>query len=201
MEHAREAGLECSEPATRFGIELITIPDPAGLPVELIASGPESERRDVVGLHSATLYENDVERTFAFLEKILGFVLVAQEGNRTRCSSGGATVDIVALPKAERATLSAGMVHHVAFRTPGDAQQFEWRERLKNAGRKVTRVIDRQYFRSIYFREPGGVLFEIATDGPGFFVDEPELGASLRLPPWLEPLREKIERRLPQVMS
>jgi glyoxalase family protein len=126
-------------------------------------------------------------------------VLVAQEGNRTRCSSAASTIDILSLARAERAKLSAGMVHHVAFRVSDDAQQTEWREKVKSAARNVTRVIDRQYFRSIYFRDPGGVLFEIATDGPGFFIDEPELGSGLRLPPWLEPLRESIERRLPRV--
>jgi len=154
-----------------------------------------------VGLHSATLCESDAGRTFAFLQKTLGFVLVAQEGNRTRCSSTAATIDLLTVPDTERAKLSAGMVHHVAFRVSDEAQQVEWREKLKSAGRNVTRVIDRQYFRSIYFREPGGVLFEIATDGPGFFIDEAELGSGLRLPPWLEPLRESIERRLPPLAS
>lgn len=201
IDRARESGIECTGPAARFGTGWITLRDPAGLPVELMASEPESENRAIAGLHSATLCEADAERTFAFLQKTLGFVLVAQEGNRTRCSSGAAVVDIVALPTAERAKLTAGMVHHVAFRAANDAQQIEWREKLKSAGRNVTRVIDRQYFRSIYFREPGGVLFEIATDGPGFFVDETELGSGLRLPPWLEPLRESIERRLPPLDS
>jgi glyoxalase family protein len=77
--------------------------------------------------------------------------------------------------------------------------QAEWRAKLTEAGFRVTRVIDRQYFRSIYFREPGGVLFEIATDGPGFFIDEPVLGQSLKLPPWLEPIRDSIQRRLPRL--
>jgi len=200
IEHARAGGIDCSGPARRLENELLTLLDPAGLPVELIASEPESDSRAIVRLHSATLCEADAERTFGFLQKTLGFELVAQEGNRTRCQAGAATVDILALPKAERAKLSAGMVHHVAFRATDDAQQIEWREKVRRAGRNVTRVIDRKYFRSIYFREPGGVLFEIATDGPGFFVDEPELGSGLRLPPWLEPLRESIERRLPPVL-
>jgi glyoxalase family protein len=199
IDHAREAGIDCSGPTMRFQNEFMTLLDPAGLPVELIASEPESDSRAIVRLHSATLCEADAERTFGFLQKTLGFALVAQEGNRTRCNAGAATVDILSLPKAERAKLSAGMVHHVAFRV-GDDAQVEWREKLKSAGRNVTRVIDRQYFRSIYFREPGGVLFEIATDGPGFFIDEPELGSALRLPAWLEPLRESIERRLPKVL-
>jgi glyoxalase family protein len=199
MERARAAGVECSGPGTRFEDEWITLQDPAGLPVELIASEPASDDSGIVRLHSATLCESDAGRTFAFLQKPLGFALVAQEGNRTRCSSAAATIDILTLPVAERAKLSAGMVHHVAFRVSDDVQQVEWRERVKSAGWNVTRVIDRQYFRSIYFREPGGVLFEIATDGPGFLIDEPELGSGLRLPPWLEPLRESIERRLPRM--
>jgi glyoxalase family protein len=201
MERARAAGVECSGPATRFGDELITLADPAGLQVELIASEPESEKRAITGLHSATLCESDAGRTFAFLQKTLGFFLVAQEGNRTRCSSPAATIDLVTVPCAERAKLSTGMVHHVAFRVSDEVRQVEWREKVKSAGRNVTRVIDRQYFRSIYFREPGGVLLEIATDGPGFFIDEAELGSGLRLPPWLEPLRESIERRLPPLAS
>jgi glyoxalase family protein len=200
IERARGAKIDCSRIATRFKDELITLRDPAGLPVELIASEPESDDSAIVRLHSVTLCESDPARTFGFLQKPLGFALVGQEGNRTRCTSGALVVDILALNSAERAKLTSGMVHHVAFRAPDDAQQLEWREKLKNAGRDVTRVIDRQYFRSVYFREPGGVLFEIATDGPGFFVDEPELGSGLRLPPWLEPLRESIERRLPQVI-
>jgi glyoxalase family protein len=201
IERARATGMECSAPAPRFESEFITIADPAGMPVELIASEPESDDRAITRLHSVTLCEADPQRTFAFLDKPFGFKLAAQEGRRTRCSSGPAIVDIVATPGTERAKLTAGMVHHVAFRASDDADQLAWREKVKSAGRNVTRVIDRQYFRSIYFREPGGVLFEIATDGPGFFVDEPELGSGLRLPPWLEPLRESIERRLPAIDS
>ena len=100
-----------------------------------------------------------------------------------------------------RAKLSSGMIHHIAFRVADESSQNEWRAKLKGAGARLTRVIDRQYFKSIYFREPGGVLFEIATDGPGFLIDEPAhaLGTSLKLPPWLEPIRESAVRRLPEV--
>ena len=143
--------------------------------------------------------ESDVERTAAFLTNVLGFSPAATEGDRTRFQQNAALIDIVATPDAQRGRLSAGMVHHAAFRVADDAAQLEWREKLKQAGVHVTRVIDRLYFRSIYFREPGGALFEIATDGPGFFVDEAELGSALRLPPWLESVRESIERRLPPV--
>lgn len=189
---AREAGIDCSPPADRFGEPWIALCDPAGLSVELVGS-------DETRLHSVTLRESDVERTAAFLTNILGFSQVAIEGDRTRFQQNAAVIDIVATPHAERGRLSAGMVHHAAFRVADDTAQLEWREKLKQAGVHVTRVIDRLYFRSIYFREPGGALFEIATDGPGFSVDESDLGSALRLPPWLESVRESIERRLPPV--
>ena len=95
--------------------------------------------------------------------------------------------------------MAAGTVHHVAWRTPDDAQQKAWHEELVRRGFHVSPILDRQYFHSIYFREPGGVLFEIATDPPGFTADEPEaaLGTGLRLPPWLEPQRQELEQVLP----
>ncbi len=110
----------------------------------------------------------------------------------------GAEVRVVESPDAPSAHLGRGGVHHVAFRTPNYEEQRLWRERLREAGLGVTRQIDRYYFYSIYFREPGGVLFEIATDGPGFTGDEDaaHLGERLSLPPFLEPRREEIEARL-----
>ncbi len=194
IDRARDAGIECSAPATRFGEEWIALRDPAGLSVELFGVDGGGMR-----LHSATLRESDVERTAAFLTGVLGFSRIATEGDRTRFRQNNAVIDIVATPGAQRGRLSSGMVHHIAFRVADEATQLEWRDKLKQAGVHVTRVIDRLYFRSIYFREPGGALFEIATDGPGFFVDEAELGSGLRLPPWLEGIRESIERRLPAV--
>jgi glyoxalase family protein len=192
----RQAGITCSEPATRFGETWIALTDPAGLSIELFGVDAGGMR-----LHSATVRESDVERTAAFLTGVLGFSHVATEGDRARFRSNHAVIDVVATPGAQRGRLSSGMVHHIAFRVADEAAQLEWREKLKQAGVHVTRVIDRLYFRSIYFREPGGALFEIATDGPGFFVDEAELGSGLRLPPWLEGVRESIERRLPAVSS
>lgn len=195
---AHDEGVAISVPSIRFSEEYIELRDPAGLPIELIGTDTY-----VMQLHSATLHEADVARTAAFLTGVLGFSQVATEGARTRFRSNDtwdhAVIDIVATPGAQRGRLSSGMVHHVAFRVADDAAQLEWREKLKQAGVHVTRVIDRLYFRSIYFREPGGALFEIATEGPGFFVDEAELGSGLRLPPWLESVRESIERRLPAV--
>jgi len=194
MDRARHAGIDCSQRAQRFGEDWISVSDPAGLIIELIGADVTDLR-----LHSATLRESDIERTSAFLTGMLGFSQIAAEDRRTRFQLNGAVIDLVATPAAPRGRLSAGMVHHVAFRVADDAAQLAWREKLKQAGVHVTRVIDRRYFRSIYFREPGGALFEIATDGPGFFVDEAELGTGLRLPPWLEGVRESIERRLPAV--
>jgi glyoxalase family protein len=108
-------------------------------------------------------------------------------------------LDVAATTDVDRGLQAGGTVHHIAFRAPDRATQERWRDHLVDAGLKVTEILDRQYFTSIYFREPGGVLFEIATDQPGFAIDEPllELGRHLRLPPWLEPDREQIARSLP----
>jgi glyoxalase family protein len=201
IERARPAKVDCSAPETRFGDALITLRDRAGLPVELIERKTTSARNGIVRLHSATLSVADPEPTARFLTDLLDFQYAASEHDRARFVLDGALVDVIAAPDADRAKLSSGMVHHVAWRVADEAEQSHWREKLKAAGVRVTRVIDRKYFRSIYFREPGGVLFEIATEGPGFTVDEPaeRLGCALQLPPWLEPIRESIERRLPKV--
>jgi glyoxalase family protein len=194
MDRAKHAGIVRAEQASRFGDEWFSLGDPAGLTVEL-AGVEGSDMR----LHSVTLREADVERTGAFLTGVLGFQHVATEGERTRFQSNDAVIDLVATPGLGRGRLSSGMAHHVAFKVADADQQVRWRDKLKQAGVHVTRIIDRLYFRSIYFREPGGALFEIATEGPGFFVDEAEPGSGLRLPPWLEDVRESIERRLPEV--
>ena len=117
--------------------------------------------------------------------------------------SGASRVDVVLAPSAGLGRIAVGTVHHVAFRVANDAEQLRWRERLVERGVDVTPVMDRQYFRSVSFREPGGVLFELATDPPGFAVDEPvaELGTNLKLPPWLEPRRSRVERVLPALRS
>jgi glyoxalase family protein len=196
VRRARNARISVSGPHTRFAEEFIQFADPHGLSLELFASAPEGDDFSIARLHSATLCEAHTERTFAALE-MLGFKYVSSEGPRSRFDLPGTPLDVVAMPGVEPGRMSAGMVHHIAWRVAGEAEQIEWRARLTEAGFRVTRVIDRQYFRSIYFREPGGVLFEIATDGPGFFIDEAELGKSLKLPPWLEPIRASIELRLP----
>jgi glyoxalase family protein len=196
MKRARDTGISVNGPHTRFGEEFIQFADPQGLSLELFASAPDSDDPSITRLHSGTLCEAQTERTFGALET-LGFKYVSSEGNRSRFDLAGTPLDVVAMPGVEPGRMSAGMVHHIAWRVASEAEQLAWRAKLTQAGLRVTRVIDRQYFRSIYFREPGGVLFEIATDGPGFFIDEPRLGQSLKLPPWLEPIRDSIERRLP----
>ena len=156
-----------------------------------IVSGPS--------LENVTLCENDPGPTARVLT-FLGFEMAGVEGNRHRFAlpGGAVRIDILPEPQAERGKMGVGGIHHVAFRVADERTQLDWRERLIQAGLHVSPVKDRLYFHSIYFREPGGVLFEIATDGPGFLIDEPEetLGSKLCLPPWLEPMRDSIEVRL-----
>jgi glyoxalase family protein len=142
--------------------------------------------------------------TAAVLRK-MGFIQAGEEGNRYRFSAPGQAlgnfIDILVQPQLTYGRMGAGSVHHIAFRAPDDAAQRVWREELKAFPLDVTPVLDRTYFHSIYFREPGGVLFEIATDPPGFAHDESidKLGEALKLPAWLEPKRNLIEKALPSI--
>jgi glyoxalase family protein len=209
-----DLGVEVSDVETREGEDVLSLHDPDGLLIELVGhpgtdprppweQGPIPAAHAIRGFHSVTLTESGYERTVELLTGTLGFELADEAGPRVRFSIAeggpGAVVDVVCSPEASPGQVAAGTVHHVAWRTPDDDQQRDWRADLVGHGLDVTPVIDRQYFHSIYFREPGGVLFEIATDPPGFQVDEPllELGRRLRLPPWLEPRREEIERHPP----
>lgn len=162
--------------------------DPAGLRLDAVP-GPTPR------IESVTLRVADAGPSARFLTEMLGF----KECGANRFELAGSLIELLEAPGMERAKLSSGMIHHIALRVADEAAQNEWRAKLKGSGVRVTRVIDRQYFRSIYFREPGGVLFEIATDGPGFLIDEAAdaLGTELKLPPWLEPIREGVMRRLP----
>ena len=141
--------------------------------------------------------------TASLLTGTMGFELVEQDGNRYRYAvDSGATaniVDIVRAPEERMGRVLVGTVHHIAWRTPDDAQQGKWLKELTRRGYGVSPVMDRKYFHSIYYREPGNILFEIATDPPGFAVDEPqeELGSHLVLPPWLELERARLEAILP----
>ena len=215
-ERLDDLGVDVSPVETRAGEAALSLYDPDGLLVELVAhpgadprppweEGPVPPEHAIRGLHSVTLTESGFEDTAELLTGTLGFELTDEDvsGSRYRFAVAGggpgALVDVVCSPETEPGLVSAGTIHHVAWRTPDDDQQLAWRRDLVGKGLNVTPVIDRQYFHSIYFREPGGVLFEIATDPPGFTIDEPllELGRRLRLPPWLEPRRELIEATLP----
>ena len=198
--------------STRFGANVLTLPDPDGLPIELIeaedtrsgvSGGPVSAEYAVRGMHSLTLTLSRTEATHALLTDTLSLRETARDGNRTRYAAGdggpGTMVDIVVDPHAPRGTGGVGTVHHIAWRTPDDDQQTGWHAELSRLDYPVSPVMDRQYFHSIYFREPGGVLFEIATDAPGFTTDEDaaHLGQGLMLPAWLEAQRTQIEQALP----
>jgi glyoxalase family protein len=213
VERLDSLGVGHGEPRERLAEEALTLFDPDGLELELVAQagdgrapwtgGPVAPEMAVRGFHHVTLCEWNPEVTARVLTEAMGFRLAGEAGERSRFEAGaggpGARVDVLASPGAERGQVSAGTVHHVAFRVAGDREQLAWRRRLAAAGLQVTPVQERQYFRSIYFREPGGVLFEIATDTPGFAIDEPvaSLGAGLKLPSWLEPSRREIESALP----
>jgi glyoxalase family protein len=201
----------------RFGQEILPFLDPDWMPLELVArsDGDTSvpwQGSDIPlgyairGFDSVTLWEKDPAPSLDLLTGTMGFELVGEEGPRIRLQAPqagmGAVVDLFHLPEQDRGTLGAGTVHHIAWRTPNDAEQLAWRQDVANLGLRVTPVVDRQYFRSIYFREPGGVLFEIATDPPGMGWDEPfeALGTRLRLPSWLEPQRATVEAALPTLM-
>ncbi|HZG89471.1 MAG TPA: ring-cleaving dioxygenase [Pseudonocardia sp.] len=211
-----ELQVDADAPVDRDGTEVLTLRDPHGLVIDLVAApgdtrsgwdgaGGVPSEHAVRGLHSVTLSERQLEPTQRMLSELLGMQLDVESGDRVRYAMGGAgdrtagaLVDVAA--ETRRNGLQAGgTVHHVAFRAPDGPTQLRWRQELLDAGVQVTEVLDRQYFTSIYFREPGGVLFEIATDQPGFAVDEPllSLGRSLKLPPWLEPSREQIAAALP----
>ena len=179
---------------------------PGGVPWEY---APVPQEFGIRGLGAVDLTVQDLGPTAWTLAEVLGFRLVGEYeegGNRVALfevgpEGPGTMVRVVESPAAPQAHLGKGGVHHVAFRTPDEEEQRQWREKLREAGLGVTPQIDRYYFRSIYFREPGGVLFEIATDGPGFATDEDaaHLGERLSLPPFLEGRREEIEARLKPV--
>jgi len=153
------------------------------------------------------MVERDLAETISFLTDALGFRKIGEEGAWQRYGLGqgisGQYVDLRAAPEARRGAWGTGSVHHLAWRVTDEAHQLEVREEALRAAAHPTPVIDRFWFKSVYFREPGGVLFELATDGPGFGVDEDmeALGETLVLPPWLEPNRSEIEAVLPKLKN
>ncbi|AYY15279.1 ring-cleaving dioxygenase [Actinobacteria bacterium YIM 96077] len=212
-ERLKGLGVPVEQPYSRGGEDVLSLRDPDGMTIELVAA-PSDQRsgwdgeasipaeRAVRGLHAITVSEHLLDPTAQMLTTTLGMRLGEEQQNRARFQmSGGESgtlVDVSAV-SADRGLQAGGTVHHVAFRAPDLDTMTRWRDELVESGIRVTEIIDRRYFMSIYFREPGGVLFEIATDTPGFDIDEPllELGRSLKLPPWLEPSREDIEASLP----
>jgi glyoxalase family protein len=213
-----ERGVTGIERAVRFGEPVLTFTDPHGLRLALAetadarefspwADSPVPDAHQIRGLHAVRLSEPALGPTVRFLTQALGFELVAEEKGWHRYSvaggGSGRLVEVRAVPGASRAFSGTGSVHHVAFRVPDAAAESVAQQEIRAAGFQTTHVIDRFWFESIYFREPGGALFEVATDGPGFAVDEDPaaLGERLILPPFLEPHRAQIERGLQPVTA
>jgi glyoxalase family protein len=158
-------------------------------------------------LESARLVERDLVRTSSFLTEAMGFAHLGTENGWHRYGvaggKSGAYVDLYESPTSGRGAWGTGSIHHLAWRVDDEAHQLEVRQRVQEGGSRPTPVIDRFWFKSVYFPEPGGVLFELATEGPGFAVDEDpaHLGETLVLPPWLEPERHSIEAVLPKLQA
>jgi len=209
-----EHGVPVAEVEMRRQTATLPFSDPHGLPVTLHetaderaftpwSGSPVSAERQIRGLHSVRLWERDLAATSAFLTGVLGFVDLGQEKEWTAFGidggRSGCYLEIQEIPDADRGRWGTGGVHHVAWRVPDVDTELQVRDCIERARRRPTEVIDRFWFKSVYFLEPGGVLFELATDGPGFTVDEDpaSLGEHLVLPPWLEPRRKEIESQLP----
>jgi glyoxalase family protein len=201
----------------RFGEPVLSFTDPDGMSLALVGAadadsepawhgGDIPEENAIRGFHGVTLMIEDASRTAAVLRDVLGFKDRGKDGPLARFQASEAIGGVVDLREAKGflpGRLGRGSVHHIAFRSTDDADQAAMAKLVKEHGLQPTHQLDRQYFRSVYFREPGGILFEIATDIPGFAVDEPveTLGRDLKLPPFLESQRKKIEAVLPELMS
>jgi glyoxalase family protein len=199
---------------SRFGDKVLPVTDPHGLRLALTASGKPPGRafvpwegstiapsRQIRGLYGAQLWEREATPSAEFLTSVLGFTAVGNENGWTRYAFADApgVLDVRETPDARRGAWGVGSVHHLAWAVADESEQLGFRDRVEAAGSRATPVIDRFWFKSVYFKEPGGVLFELATEGPGFAVDEDRahLGERLVLPPWFEPSRAEIERVLP----
>jgi glyoxalase family protein len=200
----------------RLGELYLPFQDPDGLKISLIVPKKNDNRQpwetaDVKaqnatkGFHSITLTLKNIKGTADILTEVFGYTLLEQEGNRYRYVTtnieNAAIVDLVEAPQEERGVVAGGTNHHVAFRVANDDVLMTFREKILQRGINITPKINRDYFFSLYFREPGGVLFELATDNPGFTVDEPldKLGTSLKLPVQYQPMRAEIEKALPEL--
>jgi glyoxalase family protein len=207
-------GVKTGELETRRGGRVLALTDVHGMSVALAETSdpreftawehsPVPAERQIIGLHSVRLWERDLALTSRFLTDVMGFTPLGEENGWTGFAlpggGSGRFLEICELPKTARGAWGVGGIHHVAWRVPNDHTELAVRARIEKAKRRPTEVIDRFWFKSVYFLEPGGVLFEIATDGPGFATDEDpaHLGEKLVLPPWLEAHRAEIERVLP----
>jgi glyoxalase family protein len=217
LDRFKEQHVTAEKTSARFGEEVIRFTDPDGLLLELVTSDSIAQveswadstvpaEHSLRGFHSVSAALEGYERTAQLLRESFGYRLDKESGNRFRFaapseSGPGRIVDLLCMPDSRAGHVAAGSVHHIAFRAKDDNEQLQWREHLVELGYNVTPVIDRTYFHSIYFREPGGILFEIATEPPGFTLDEPieELGSKLRLPTWMEAARPQIEQVLPSI--
>jgi len=206
-----------NKPAEKFGEQYLSFLDPDGLKIELTVPKKEDKRepwttaevdstKATRGFHHITITSNKIDATAKILTDIFGYKLLEQHVNRYRFVTDAvdvaAIVDLVEIPAEIAGHVAGGSVHHVAFRVENEEVLMQYREKIVNMGLHITEKIDRNYFYSLYFREPGGVLFEIATDNPGFSVDEPveELGSGLKLPAQYEAHREEIEQVLPKLV-
>ena len=217
LDRFKEQHVTAKKAPARFSEKVIRFTDPDGLLLELVASDSFGKTESWIdssvpaehsmrGFHSVSAALEGYERTAKLLTESFGYRLVEESDNRFRFvapseSGPGRIVDLLCMPDGRPGAIAAGSVHHIAFRAKDDDEQLQWREHLVELGYNVTPVIDRTYFHSIYFREPGGILFEIATVPPGFTLDEKldELGMHLRLPPWMESARSQIEQVLPPI--
>ena len=191
-------------PYDRFGENVISIEDPDGIEIELIENGTEKSDTAIRGFKSATLSVESLAKSQSVLTGVLGFNLIGNEGSRYRFESEGSignNIDLIVSPDSFPGIMGAGAIHHIAFRAADRVHQHTISKLLMQINLRVTEVIDRKYFKSVYFREPNGILFEIATDLPGFLVDEKkeDLGKILQLPEWFESKRNVIEKSLQQL--
>ena len=207
-------GVKIGDEEARRGERVLTLSDPHGQQLALVETADEREfapwprspvpaDKQVRGLHAVRVWERDLALTASFLTDVLEFTSYGEENGWHRYGVGGGGsgkhIEIRELPDTPRGSWGVGTMHHVAWRVADESVELKVRERVAKAHRRPTEIIDRFWFKSVYFLEPGGVLFELATEGPGFTADEePEhLGEQLVLPPWLEPQRQAIESALP----
>lgn len=212
----KEKKIEVRGPMQRFEEVYIEFSDPDGLKLEIVLAdqaaafqpwtrSPVPVDLQLRGFHSVTLSESGYERTQALLTHQMGWTLLKEGAGRFRYQAPtqepAALIDVVCQPGGRHGLPGTGTVHHIAFRVDDDAAQVAWRKTLVELGYNLSPVMDRSYFHSIYYREPGGILFEIATNPPGFAVDEPldSLGSALKLPAQYERMRKEIEAALPSL--